>query len=197
MVLNGSVINGAVINGSAELTFVPSNLGSVLSVRYSCYLTGTPDLVLPISNFSVRKNNAKPSYCSVTVPSYSYIDGINARLSGELVIDQTIYYLDGTSTTGELIRVTLENVTPYKGTNNQSIVLDGHATTVTLPKLKEVTGVSYFSVSNGLRRYRSQVDFDLEAGDTVSVDGDEFEVEAVTINVSVGQATMEFSELAG
>lgn len=200
MNINGATINGATIDGSSGLLVVASSLVNAAYTLYTCVLTGSPDLTLPISSISIRKRDAEPSYCSVVVPALSdgatdFVTEIDARSNGELVISQTIHYLDGGSATGEIIRVDLEDVNSSEGARSRSIVLSGHSTNVTAPKQKTVIGSSFRGVTNGQRRFRAAVDFDLNPGDTADVDAEQFIVEAVTITIGSAQRVMEFSEL--
>jgi hypothetical protein len=196
MAINGFAVNGAVINGTGEPIVLESTEVAGSYELYTCVLTGSPDLALPVRNIQARKNNGSPTYGAVTVPAGSdYIDEINARSSGQLVITRTQINPDGTQSGSEILRVDLEDINLSEGSRQSSVVLSGHRTvSVGSPRVKPLAGVSYINTTNGLRRIRAKVDPDLEAGDYAEVDGEQILTETVTYNISERGSTMEIAE---
>lgn len=85
---------------------------------WRCVLTGaadgTTDLVLPIRNFQIRLYHLRPSFLSVTVPAAAgLIDGIAARLHGDLVLDRVWRWTDGYTVSREIARGLLDGIPTY------------------------------------------------------------------------------------
>lgn len=179
------------------LMTMPANYPAV--TLYRCYLTGSPDLYLPISSFQARARNGDPSYLEVVVPNaLKYIDEISDRASSEIVVEKGLQYPSGTSYYIELLRVDFEAM-PYDfGAKNQTIRLSGHKTTTNeSPKTTALNSVSVVSMqADGKRRIRAAVDFLARPGDTVTWnDGDDSMVVGfITLTVSVLQQIMDITE---
>ncbi len=169
-------------------------------VHYFCMLTGAPDgladLVLPISNFSVRHRPDAPSYYSITIPSYAYVTDLAARPHGEIVI-----WSEQSGVTEELSRGDLGQVAIYRGPNSQSITIDGNSDQAPLPHLTYVlTDVLYVnSTFTGENRLRITPRAAIRPGDFVRYQDLNFEVGTVTWSVAVSAsgmaATMELANL--
>ena len=192
---NLGVINGFEINGASAAVSIPAEYPS--STRYTCVLTGSPDLTLPISSFQARYRNGEPSYLSVTVPNaVDYADEIDARSSGQIVITRTTYDSSGAQlSSGELLRVDLETIRLDYGSRSSSASLDGHRTTSNgTPQTVALVGASYKNVNAGLRRFRCSPNTSLRPGDTAQINGEEIVVGYITYTVSVKSETMEILE---
>jgi hypothetical protein len=169
-------------------------------VHYFCTLTGAPDglddLVLPISNFSVRHRPDAPSYYSVTIPTYAYVTDLAARPNGQIVI-----WSEQSGITEELSRGDLGQVAIYRGPNSQSMTIDGNSDQAALPHLTYVlTDVLYVnSTFTGENRLRITPRAAIRPGDFVRYHDLNFEVGSVTWSVSVSAsgmaATMELANL--
>lgn len=169
-------------------------------VHYFCLLTGAPDgladLVLPISNFSVRHRPSAPSYYSITIPSYAYVTELAARPHGEIVI-----WSEQSGVTEELSRGDLGQVAIYRGPNSQAITIDGNSDQAELPHLTYVlTDVLYVnSTFSGENRLRITPRAAIRPGDFVRYQDLNFEVGTVTWSMAVSAggmaATMELANL--
>lgn len=169
-------------------------------VHYFCILTGAPDgladLVLPISNFSVRHRPDAPSYYSITIPSYAYVTALAARPHGEIVI-----WSEQSGVTEELSRGDLGQVAIYRGPNSQAITIDGNSDQAELPHLTYVlTDVLYVnSTFSGENRLRITPRAAIRPGDFVRYQDLNFEVGTVTWSMAVSAggmaATMELANL--
>lgn len=179
------------------LMTMPANYPAV--TLYRCYLTGSPDLYLPISSFQARLRNGEPTYLEVVVPNApAYIDEIAARSTGDIVVEKGLQYYGGTSDFIEIARVDFE-LAPYDfGAVNKTIRLSGHKTiTYSTPKTVALLSVSVESLqADGKRRIRAAVDFLARPGDTVTWnDGDDsIVVGFITLTVSVLQQIMDITE---
>lgn len=197
MLINGALINGSLINGPPAQSAISAE--AAYSSRYTCVLTGTTDLTLPISSFQARYRTTKPTYLSVTVLNGAdYYDEISDRSSGQIVLTRTIYGIDGSEISSEeVMRVDLEDIELYQGSSSYSITLTGHRTTANgIPNTVELSGASYRNVRNGLRRYRCSPHNQLRPGDTAQIYGDEFLVDAISWYANARSETFEVAEAA-
>lgn len=176
------------------------NSGAAIK-RFYFTLTGsneTPpvaDAVIPITSFQSRMRQNEPTYLSVVIGDIdSYAATINARSHGQMVIDMALL-IDGVEAIREeIIRVDLEDIRIDEGPRNKSISLSGHATVSYTPKITALSGATYKSITNGMRRYRCDMDPYLRPGDTVRINGEEFEIASLSIFRSVGSEQMEIVE---
>ena len=90
--------------------------------------------------------------------------------------------------------VDLEDVRTDEGSQSTSITLEGHRTTTYSAKAVSLTGSSYKNIADGKTRYRCAPDLYLRPGDTVTVNGDTFTADNISIAISVDSQTMEVSE---
>jgi len=166
--------------------------------QYQFMLTGTADglsnIVIPISSFQSRIKSGDPTYLSVVIPSYAYVDAITARSNGELVLRMR-YVMDGEALLyTEIARATLDDIKINQGASSRSITLDGYKTSTFLPKSITLENPSYKALSDGKLRYRCKPDLYVRPGDTVTVDTDTFVVDNISWSVSVGSETFEVQE---
>jgi hypothetical protein len=86
-----------------------------------------------------------------------------------------------------------------KGPKNRSISLTGHRTVSTTdPNVVTLSGASYRNYSDGIRRYRCDVDLWLRPGDTAVIEGqdEQFQVGFISYTIGAGQEIMEIVEAA-
>ena len=178
-------------------------LGADISVEfppveiYKCFVTGTPDLEVPISTFQSRLRSGTPSYLQVTVPNAAaYIDDIQARTSGEIVVRKYLRRDVGLTNSTELARVAFDSLAYDRGANNWTITMSGNKTTTnTATKTVALSSVSGVSLqADGKRRARGGVDFYARPGDTVTWDGNTMTAGLITITVGRGTAYMDITE---
>lgn len=191
-------IDGSVTFNAPFAFREPENVELLRNV-YQLVLTGdadaTTDLILPMTSFQSRQRTGSPSYLSVTVPDgKSYIDEINLRLNGHLVINKGYQLQDGTLQLEEIARVNLEASRTDDGTVNESVTLTGHKTITYTPKTRTLTGANYRNVTDGVRRFRTAVDNFLNPGDTAIVNAESIIVDNITYTVGTIQEDMEIEE---
>jgi len=107
------------------------------------------------------------THLSVVIPGFDYIDYINDRLHGSLVIK--LVYLDTNNeiVTSEIITTVLfEDIDIFDGSMNKSIVLEGHGIEESIPENIVLTDITYKSIRSGSVRYRCNPDLYLRPGDT-------------------------------
>lgn len=157
---------------------------------------GESDITIPISSCQMRRRDGDPTYMSVMAPDYdTYADAIAARADGEMVFYKGVRFQDDSTQTQEIARVNLEDIRLDKGPKNRSITLSGHKTVSTTdPNIVDLSGASYRNLSDGIRRYRSEVDLWIRPGDTANIDGESFQVGYISYTIGVGQEVMEVVE---
>ena len=181
----------------------PPNAEAVPSgvTRYLCMLTGAPDgrtdAILPIRSFQVRHRRATASYYQVVIPSLDYIDALEDRPNGQIVI-----WSDTDGVEEELMRGSLGNVRGDRGPNNQAITISGNASRAQMPRATyRVSRVLYqYSTFDGEQRLRIEPRAAIRPGDTIQFEGSFFTAGVVTWSVSVSEnelsAQMEVATLA-
>jgi len=156
---------------------------------YYFTLTGsgdsTTDIEIPISSFQCRKRNGDPSYLQVVIPGIAHAGEISDRSNGDLEV-YIGYKIDGEIVTKKLIvSANLETIRIDKGTDSQSITLSGHKTETFTPKSISLSGATYQSITDGKLRYRVvEPDVNLNAGDSVTIDGMTFSADLISYYVS-------------
>lgn len=181
------------------LCFVDTNY----IISYVCYLTpsvasGLSRLTIPMSSFQGRFRSGDPSYLSVVTPGFSQSSDITNRVDEEDPPELSVYmvktYADGNQISELMMAVDLEDVRIDQGAVNQSITLEGHRTNTYTAKSVTLSGASYKNLEDGSLRYRCSPDLYLRPGDTVTVNGDTFTANYISIAMSVDSQTMEVSE---
>ncbi len=174
-----------------------------ISTHYRCYLTGAPDsladLELPISSFQTRMA-ASPvprAYLSVIVPGVdAYIDAINARPNGRLKVDRIYNYLDGSSSTFNMVNVPFDTInTNQGGRSGMTGTLSGFEETgaITAQSIDLFDPVTRSSDNGGIR-YRCRLDPRVRPNDTATINGESFDVESIIHIVDAKTAIMEIKE---
>lgn len=172
-------------------------------ITYLCYLTPQagsiyPAITLPMSSFQGRFKSGDPSYLSVVIPGDDYATAISVRDDPDYPPELSVYmvktFADGNIISEKLMTVDLEDVKTDEGSQSTSITLEGHRTTTYSAKAVSLTGSSYKSIADGKTRYRCAPDLYLRPGDTVTVNGDTFTADNISIAISVDSQTMEVTE---
>lgn len=172
-------------------------------ITYLCKLTPQPgsaysEITIPMSSFQGRFKSGDPSYLSCVIPGDDYATAISDRNDPvnppELSVYMVKAFVNGNVISERLMAVDLEDVRIYEGATNVSIELEGHRTVSYSPKAVTLSGASYKNYSAGKTRYRCAPDLYLRPGDTVTVNGDTFTADNISIAISVDSQTMEVSE---
>jgi len=169
---------------------------------YFFTLTGTADgvddITIPISSFQARYRDGESTYLSCVIPDISYLDAINLRLNGSMVVKMAYSVKGVIELIEDIITVDLDTngVRVDEGGNNQSLTLIGHRTESFSSKTVSLQNVSYRRVdSSGKISLRCNTpDIYLRPGDTATYGSDSFVVGLISYTVSVSQQTMEVSE---
>jgi hypothetical protein len=167
---------------------------------YRAYLTATgePDLELPISSLQARNRLATGGELTVVVPNPNpYLDAIQERRAGRLVVKTGFALPDGTEVLQEIAGGALDNFRYDLGSFNGSAALGGSGPfSPFAPITRKVRDISFRGMNNsGARRFRCAPDMYLQPGDTADLgDGESMVVDQVQFTVNANQATMEISE---
>jgi hypothetical protein len=157
---------------------------------------GTSDIEIPISSFQTRLRNGDPTYLSVVVPGREYIDAVNARPNGEMIIEMA-YRVDGAVQYREpIVKVDLEDIRIDEGPTSTSVTLTGHRTESYSSRTVILQGVAYKSTIDGLIRVRASIDLFLRPGNTVVAGDDTFVCNLITCRVGENYQYMEIQEAA-
>ena len=153
------------------------------------------------TNYANRLNElrqSRPSYLSCVIPNFvDYIDEIQARTSGEVIIKKGYLMPDGSRNLEEIIRTNFEYVTYDQGARSASASITAYKVqSFRSPKRREITGVSYVGAdSQGRRRLRATMDLFLRPEDTcIYGDGEEMRVGTITYIVDDRSAVMHVTE---
>ena len=192
-------INGASLIESG-ITVISNNW---ISTHYRCVLTGAADamedLELPISSFQTRMgSDPYRVYLSIVVPNVdAYIDGINARPNGEIKITRIYNYLDGSSEQFVMAQSAFDTIQTNQGAKSGSTGnISGYKTlTAGTAHALVLTDPITRSSDNGRRRYRCQIDPRVRPLDTVTINGESFQVDQVIHIIDTKTAIMEIQEL--
>lgn len=164
---------------------------------YRLFLTGEPDLELPLSSFVMRATGTGVALSVISPGATSAtLTAVEARAEGDLVVRRGVRLPFGGEQLEELARATLNGLRYDAGGQSASLSLDG-ASEVTAPsgKTRTVRGISYLAGTLGARRVRCAVDTWLRVGDVADLGGGEtLTIARITIAVSSGQALMEIGE---
>lgn len=209
--LDVSSVAGSYVVTPAALSAVASlSAGNILSfidtnylITYVCYLTPQPStglstLTIPMSSFQGRFKSGDPSFLSIVTPGMSMASDITERVDDEDPPELSVYmvktYADGNQISEQIMAVDLEDVRIDQGALNQSITLEGHRTITFPAKSVTLTGASYKNYESGSTRYRCKPDLYLRPGNTVTVNGETFTANYISLAISVESQTMEVSE---
>jgi hypothetical protein len=190
------LISPPVLPGSGQLiladmtTFIDRDY----RITYRCVLTGSPDIILPMSSFQARFRNGEPSFLSVVIPGMYYAEDIADRSSGDLQVYMIKTYRDGNQIAEMIGSVNLDDIRIDEGGVNQSITLSGYKTETHALKTINLAGASYRNIYAGLKRYRCQPNLYLRPGDTVIVNGETFQADVITWAIGIGTEIMEVAE---
>ncbi len=166
---------------------------------YLFTLTGAKDslsdLEMPIANFQTNMRSGKPTFLTVTVPTYDYASEIIARSNGTLKVEVAYNYKGEILQRNLLVAADFDTLTTYAGTSSKSVVLQGYKTTTYTQKSIILEGLQLRSMTNGKYRYRfSKANVYLNPGDEVTIGLDTFNANVISYYVSPLSQYMEVAE---
>lgn len=195
--LNAKELRKGVLVDQWSLTADPVWTPVVTAVHYRLTLrdTGFPDLELPMSSFQSRVRQGRPSFLEVYVPGIlDYLDDINDRIDGELVVEMGTRKTDGSISVIEIARGGLQDVRYDRGPTSSTGTLTGRKTqTFSTNKTIQISEVELVS-NTSTNRIRCKVLNEVQPGDTIEAAGISFKVDLIQHIVSPQQAYMELSD---
>lgn len=181
-----------------QLLYTPPIVGQSPAIyRAYLYADGYERLELPLASFQSTRRNGEATYLSIVVPApIAYLDGIEDRLDGEIVL-YSGFVIGGVETLTELIRSNLSSFRYDLGANSCSATLTGYKqVTYTNPKTRILQGISFKSAIDAVRRVRCEPDMWLSPGDTADLGGGEsLVVGRIAYTINPKSATMEVIEV--
>jgi len=125
-----------------------------------------------------------------------YLDAIDARPNGDLVIYSGFALQNGVEVLNALITVHFDDLRYDLGARSGSATLTGHQqVTYSNPRTRALVGISYISATNGVRRVRCDPDMYLSPGDTATWGGGESMVVGdISYTISPSRAVIEVAE---
>jgi hypothetical protein len=210
MLAAASVAAQFIVTPAALAVVAELSAGNILSfidtnylITYICYLTPQPStglsaLTIPMSSFQGRFKSGDPSYLSIVTPGMSLASDITARVDETNPPELSVYmvktYADGNQISELIMAVDLEDMRIDQGAVNQTLTLEGHRTNTYTSKSITLQGASYKNYYDGSTLYRCSPDLYLRPGDVVTVNGETFTANNISIAISVDSQTMEVSE---
>lgn len=202
MSINGSAINASSINGLQSPIVTPGPapvVDKVISfLSFTATLTGTPDIVVPISVINGEITASGTSSILIVVPNGAkYYSLIASRVAGSIIVSTTENYTDGTSAKILSDNYVLNSVSSARGSRSWSVSLRG-SLTLPVKTVQNYTakGVSVITTNiNGSRSVRADYDSKLRSNDLFNVDGSDMVVGRISYVINVIGSYMVVSEL--
>jgi hypothetical protein len=173
------------------------------SILYYFILTGAPDSLddetIPISSFQARYRSDASTYLSVVIPDgATWIDAVEARPNGELVIKMALATAGVIYQNDEILRVSLDadGIRYDAGSTSESITLVGHKVeSFESPQTIELSDVVYRRQNgDGTITLRCAApNIYLRPGDTAEYGDDSITVDTISYSISVSLQTVEVS----
>ena len=173
------------------------------SILYYFILTGAPDSLddetIPISSFQARYRSDASTYLSVVIPDgATWIDAVEARPNGELVIKMALATAGVIYQNDEILRVSLDadGIRYDAGSTSKSITLVGHKVeSFESPQTIELSDVVYRRQNgDGTITLRCAApNIYLRPGDTAEYGDDSITVDTISYSISVSLQTVEVS----
>lgn len=170
-----------------------------LSTHYRCYLTGNPDIELPIRSVQIRYNR-EPDYrvyASVVVPDLvTFQAAINERQNGRLKVFRIYNLSDGSAQQFLMVDVPLNTIRSDEGARaGRTGTLSGSAVISTPPNTFTIAlkNPMFRGESGDGLRYRAELDPRLRPGDTAQINGDTFTVRTIAHIIDTRTTIMEIA----
>jgi len=198
--------------GTAELQVSAAGRGLIdwvsaldpiqLQEVYRLTVTGGPDslpdlIIGKISSWqATNQAGERSSYVQAVIPAAQpLLADLQARTSGELVIEKGYRFSDGTERYEEVIRSRFDDFRYDRGGSSLTATVSGYLTGKTPAKaVRTLTGVRSISLTQGKYRVRCDVDLFLQPGMTVNAADVSFTADYINYYVSDVDKFCEVSE---
>jgi hypothetical protein len=197
-----NILRPDAFSSQSAITAVPLLfLNTNYQVSYECvFAFGGNELKIPIESFQGTFRSAAPSYLSVVIPGLAYETMLAAAVAAP-PCTMTVYMVK-TYVTGRRIRFPLQTVDldiqslrVDEGATNQSLTVSGYRLSETRdPKVVILAGQVQKSIrvtkSDAKYSYACCPDYNVRAGDTVSINGESFVAENISWMISPAKESM-------
>lgn len=187
----------AVVSSFASMT--PLHLGVLDSASQSLgqfwqvILTGgengTTDIILPTKSIQVTLRSEGSDQANISVPKAGdHISSILARSDGRLVIQRLVTFDNGSRTISSLVSVPFnQELQRNRGALKDTITFGGLGTPPQLfaPSVRNLQGLG-FNQSSGKFKFDTALDVTVRPTDLAIIDGLEFIIATITINIGDG-----------
>lgn len=197
MQLNASTLNGAMLNGRAGSSLRAVVDWSLLAPieRQTIYVLAVGDERIPISSAQATMRSDGQSYLQAVVPNAGdWIDTLAAVKGSMMRLRKGFRYADGSLSPLEAIaEAPFEQLRGDEGANSYSATLSGYgAYKLTTMSTRQLAGVQYRSMNDGVRRVRAEIDLFLRPGhQAIDADGVQFAVGTIQYFINTARDFME------
>ena len=153
-------------------------------------------LRIPISSWQATVQTGRASYAQAVIPAATqWVDAVNARADGEMIIYRGVRFSNGQTQESELARAPLQDVRLDRGPINATMTTSGYAQLPASPpsSTRILQNVRSESIGRGLR-VRCDIDFFLRPGHTASARGTEFVVSYINYYANSADEYMDVGE---
>jgi hypothetical protein len=147
---------------------------SILQTFYTLTITGSPDLVVPISSWQATLQTGERSdYLQATIPAAGNLsEAISERQDGRLIIRKGYRFDDGSERSEIIVESEFSTIRSDRGPINYTITVSGYLQSKPAQSAtRKLSNVRSLNMSNGNYRARSDVDLFLQPGMTVEAVG--------------------------
>lgn len=169
---------------------------------YRLVITGAADSLedLKIGAISswqaTNQAGGRQSYVQAVIPAAGeYIDGIEARQNGELVIEKGYRLANGSVRYEEILRSRFDELVPDRGRQSITVTVSGYLQGKAAPSAsRTLTGIRSINARNGKRRVRCDIDMFLQPQMTVTALEESFTVGYINYYVNDSDKFCEVGE---
>jgi hypothetical protein len=175
---------------------------TALQEVYRLVITGTQDglgdlYIGGISSWQATNQAAGRSvYLQAVIPAAdAYLDAIEARQNGDLVIQKGYVLSTGQTQYDEIMRSGFDNLRPDRGQRALTVTVSGYRQDKPLSRgSRQLSAIRSISTSNGKRRVRCAIDLFLQPGMTVTALNQTFTADYINYYVTQADKFCEVSE---
>jgi len=163
---------------------LPAN---ILQTFYTLTISGTPDLVVPISSWQATlREGDRSDYLQAVIPAAQNIaDAISARSGGRLLVSKGYWFDDGTERSEVIVESDFSTIRVDRGSVKFTITVSGYVKSkLAESAVRSLKGVRSLNISNGSYRARSDIDLFLRPGMTVEALNETFKVNYINFYAS-------------
>ena len=159
---------------------------------------GGEDLILPISSWQATSQaEGRSSFLQAVIPAAGpYLEAIDERKDGSLVISKFLTLPDGSIRGEEIVRTNFDSFRYDRGPGRVTVTVSGYVLTELSPpsSSRTLTGIRSISSTNGKYRTRCDIDLFLKPGMTVIAENVSYEADFIGYYVSSDDTFCEVGE---